>query len=33
VSKIIERLRGKLEQAGIDGSIIQTLRGEGYRLK
>lgn len=33
VSKTIERLRLKLELAGIDGSVIQTLRGEGYRLK
>lgn len=33
ISKTIERLRSKLEQNGISGSYIQTLRGQGYVLK
>lgn len=33
ISKNIERLRNKLEQNGISGSYIQTLRGKGYVLK
>lgn len=33
ISKTIERLRTKLEQNGISGSYIQTLRGQGYVLK
>lgn len=33
ISKSIERLRNKLEQNGISGSYIQTLRGQGYILK
>lgn len=32
VSKGIQRLRDKLEQTGVSGSIIQTKRGEGYVL-
>lgn len=33
ISKMIERLRTKLEANGISGSYIQTLRGKGYLLK
>ena len=33
ISKQIERLRNKLEENGISGSYIQTLRGQGYLLK
>lgn len=33
LAKLIERLRTKLEQNGISGSFIQTLRGKGYVLK
>ncbi len=33
ISKQIERLRNKLEENGISGSYIQTLRGQGYILK
>ncbi|MCU0287429.1 MAG: helix-turn-helix domain-containing protein, partial [Acidobacteria bacterium] len=32
VSKTIQRLRDKLEQNGISGSIIQTKRHGGYLL-
>lgn len=33
ISKAIERLRNKLENQGISGGYIQTLRGQGYILK
>lgn len=33
ISKTIQRLRNKLEENGISGSYIQTLRGKGYVLK
>jgi len=33
IAKLIQRLRTKLEQNGISGSYIQTLRGKGYLLK
>jgi biotin operon repressor len=33
ISKMVERLRKKLEANGISGSYIQTLRGKGYLLK
>ena len=33
IAKKIERLRNKLEENGISGSYIQTLRGQGYLLK
>lgn len=33
ISKTIQRLRDKLEENGISGSYIQTLRGKGYLLK
>lgn len=33
ISKMIQRLRDKLEVNGISGSYIQTLRGRGYLLK
>lgn len=33
ISKMVERLRTKLETNGISGSYIQTLRGKGYLLK
>ncbi len=33
IAKTIQRLRDKLEQNGISGSFIQTLRGQGYVLK
>ncbi len=33
ISKTIQRLRNKLEENGISGSYIQTLRGKGYILK
>ncbi|OGM12893.1 hypothetical protein A3A76_00505 [Candidatus Woesebacteria bacterium RIFCSPLOWO2_01_FULL_39_23] len=33
ISKTIQRLRDKLEENGISGSYIQTLRGRGYLLK
>lgn len=33
ISKMIQRLRDKLEANGISGSHIQTLRGKGYLLK
>lgn len=33
ISKQIERLRNKLEENGISGSYIQTLRGQGYILR
>ena len=29
----IKRLRDKISQAGFDPSIIETVRGYGYRLK
>ncbi|EKD99578.1 MAG: hypothetical protein ACD_22C00230G0002 [uncultured bacterium] len=32
VSKTMERLRTRLENEGISGSYIQTVRGQGYRL-
>ena len=33
IAKTIQRLRDKLEQNGVSGSFIQTLRGQGYVLK
>lgn len=33
ISKTIQRLRDKLEENGISGSYVQTLRGKGYLLK
>ena len=33
ITKTIERLRNKLEENGVSGSYIQTLRGQGYLLK
>ena len=33
IAKTIQRLRDKLEENGISGSYIQTLRGKGYVLK
>jgi len=33
IAKTIQRLRDKLEQNGVSGSFIQTLRGQGYILK
>ena len=33
ISKVIQRLRDKLEVNGVSGSYIQTLRGKGYLLK
>jgi chorismate-pyruvate lyase len=33
IAKTIQRLRDKLEQNGVSGSFIQTLRGQGYGLK
>lgn len=33
ITKLIQRLRSKLEANGISGSYIQTLRGRGYLLK
>lgn len=33
IAKQMERLRKKLEENGISGSYIQTLRGKGYLLK
>lgn len=33
IAKAIQRLRDKLEQNGVSGSFIQTLRGQGYVLK
>lgn len=33
IAKTIQRLRDKLEDNGISGSYIQTLRGKGYMLK
>lgn len=33
IAKFIQRLRDKLEENGISGSIIQTVRGQGYLLK
>lgn len=33
IAKTIQRLRDKLEQNGISGSFIQTLRGQGCVLK
>jgi hypothetical protein len=33
ISKTIQRLRNKLEENGVSGSYIQTLRGKGYLLK
>jgi hypothetical protein len=33
ITKTVERLRNKLEENGISGSHIQTLRGQGYLLK
>lgn len=33
IAKMIQRLRDKLEQNGVSGSFIQTLRGQGYILK
>lgn len=33
LAKFIQRLREKLENNGISGSFIQTLRGKGYLLK
>lgn len=33
ISKRIQRLRDKLEQNGISGSIIQTIRGTGYQVR
>jgi two-component system copper resistance phosphate regulon response regulator CusR len=32
VDVYIQRLRRKLEEAGADGSLIRTRRGEGYQL-
>ncbi len=32
ISKLIQRLRDKLEKNGVSGSFIQTKRGEGYLL-
>ena len=33
ITKTIQRLRTKLEENGLSGSYIQTLRGQGYILK
>ena len=33
IAKVVQRLRDKLEQNGVSGSFIQTLRGQGYALK
>ena len=33
IAKTVQRLRDKLEQNGVSGSFIQTLRGQGYVLK
>jgi len=33
LAKLVERLRTKLEENGLSGSYIQTLRGQGYILK
>lgn len=33
IAKVVQRLRDKLEQNGVSGSFIQTLRGQGYILK
>lgn len=33
ISKIIQRIRDKMEMNGISGSFVQTMRGKGYMLR
>lgn len=33
IAKTLQRVRGKLEENGVSGSFIQTVRNEGYYLK
>lgn len=33
IAKLMQRVRNKLEENGVSGSYIQTLRGQGYLLK
>lgn len=33
IAKVMQRVRNKLEENGVSGSYIQTLRGQGYLLK